>query len=174
MDERSSISFSIADHITTLWPVFASILPRAVPHVPVPRIPILLNPTIPLNHKVYRYEKLPRLNLKESEPFIPYKALLIVLSSVSHTAAMSCTATMNVSATNLRQPLTEPLLTLVCVSISSARRSFYVPLLWKDLCLYPISHSLKNAVISTLFGVFYVHIISVDSGINSTYCNNHL
>lgn len=28
-------------------------------------------------------------HLKESEPFIPYKALLIVLSSVSHTAAMS-------------------------------------------------------------------------------------
>ena len=36
--------------------------------------------------------KQPRLNLQESEPFIPYKALLIVLSSVSHTAAMSCSA----------------------------------------------------------------------------------
>ena len=41
------------------------------------------------------YQRLqPRLNLKESEPFIPYKALLIVLSSVNHTAAMSCTVTM--------------------------------------------------------------------------------
>lgn len=38
------------------------------------------------------YQRLqPRLILQESEPFIPYKALLIVLSSVSHTAAMSCT-----------------------------------------------------------------------------------
>nr|DAP81115.1 MAG TPA: hypothetical protein [Caudoviricetes sp.] len=35
-------------------------------------------------------------------------------------------------------------------------------------------HSQKIIVVSTLFGVFYVHIISVDSGINSTYCNNHL
>jgi len=28
------------------------------------------------------------------KPFIPYKALLIILSSVSHTAAMSCTAAL--------------------------------------------------------------------------------
>ena len=34
--------------------------------------------------------------------------------------------------------------------------------------------SSKYAVISTLFSVFCVYIISVDSGINSTYCNNHL
>ena len=44
---------------------------------------------------IFAYQRLqPRLNLKESEPFIPYKALLIVLSSVSHTAAMSCTAAL--------------------------------------------------------------------------------
>ena len=41
-------------------------------------------------------------HLKESEPFIPYKALLIVLSSVSHAAAMSCAATMNVAMANSR------------------------------------------------------------------------
>ena len=43
----------------------------------------------------FAYQRLqPRLNLKDSEPFIPYKALLIVLNNVSHTAAMSCTAAM--------------------------------------------------------------------------------
>ena len=42
---------------------------------------------------IFAYQRLqPRLNLQESEPSIPYKALLIVLSSVIYTAAMSCTA----------------------------------------------------------------------------------
>ena len=71
-------------------------------------------------------------------------------------------------------PSTANLLTLVCVSISSARRSFYVPLLWKDLCLFLMSYSRKIIVTSTLFSVFCVYIISVYSGINSTYRNNHL
>ena len=45
------------------------------------------------------YQRLqPRLILQESEPFIPYKALLIVLSSVSYIAAMSCNATMSCAA----------------------------------------------------------------------------
>ena len=48
-----------------------------------------------------------------------------------------------------------------------------IPSLWKDLCLYLMPHSRKSTVASTLFDVFCVHIISVYSGINSTYCNNH-
>ena len=52
---------------------------------------------------IFAYQRLqPRLNLQESEPSIPYKALLIVLSSVSHAAAMSCAATMNVAMANSR------------------------------------------------------------------------
>ena len=43
--------------------------------------------------------KQPRLILQESEPFIPYKALLIVLSSMVHTAAMSCTAALGLRYT---------------------------------------------------------------------------
>ena len=42
--------------------------------------------------------------LQESEPFIPYKALLIALSSVNHTAAMSCTATMNATVAAVFSP----------------------------------------------------------------------
>lgn len=57
--------------------------------------------TAAANAAIFAYQRLqPRLNLKESEPFIPYKAPLIVLSSVIYTAAMSCTATMNVAMAN--------------------------------------------------------------------------
>ena len=45
---------------------------------------------------IFAYQRLqPRLNLKEPEPFIPYKALLIVLGSVSRATAMSCTVAVN-------------------------------------------------------------------------------
>lgn len=58
--------------------------------------------------------------------------------------------------------------------LRSKLHHFNVPLLWKGLCLYLMSHSQKSAVISTVFGIFCVYIISVYSSINSTYRNNHL
>ena len=75
---------------------------------------------------------------------------------------------------------TDYLLTLSCKNLTGAE-AFSSPLsvistpsLWKTLCLHLMLHPRKSTVISTLFGVFYIHIISVDSGINSTYRNNHL
>ena len=48
------------------------------------------------------YQRLqPRLNLKESEPFIPYKALLIVLSSVIYTLPL-CLAPLQWGSTTLK------------------------------------------------------------------------
>lgn len=58
---------------------------------------------------IFSYQRLqPRLILQESEPFIPYKALLIVLSSVSpHCRYVSCTAKNErfYGKFTLRQPL---------------------------------------------------------------------
>ena len=147
----------------------------------------------------YYHKKQPRLILQESEPFLLSKALILIvrftrvlcrLRCVHHSCywpvlctslCASCSPVAHSPSYHLHKLCltvtiitVEPLLTLVCVSISSARRSFYVPLLWKDLCLFLMSHSRKIIVASTLFGVFYIHIISVDSGINSTYRNNHL
>ena len=48
------------------------------------------------------YQRLQPKLISKSLSRFSYKALLIVLSSVSHTAAMSCTEAMNVSATNSR------------------------------------------------------------------------
>ena len=101
------------------------------------------------------YQRLqPRLNLKESEPFIPYKALLIVLSSVIHTADMSCTATtllLHHSLISLRKPLQllDFLRQSVCFTVfSSSRESLSLFLMTpssrhRNPCIYARNHSYR-------------------------------
>lgn len=94
---------------------------------------------------------------------------LTVLRTLRHKLCLTVTIITAVS-----------LLTLSCEHLISAEvfssplSVISTPSLWKDLCLFLMSHSRKIIVASTLFGVFYLYIISMYSGINSTYRNNHL
>ena len=101
--------------------------------------------------------KTAQTHLKESEPFYPYKALLIALSSVSHTADMSCTTTtllLHYSLISLRKPLQllDFLRQSVCFTVFSSSR--------ESLSLFLMTLSL-----ATRIHVFMPEITHIATGV---------
>ena len=143
VDDKLSISFSIADHITTSLPVFASILPMAVPQVPVPKMPILLNTLIPL--KFVFISKQPRL-ISKSLSRLVFKLLIVSYLLELHIGVLLLCEPHSCYNSIAHTQLT-PRHSLILQSKHSSMMTFSSPS--KPLSLFLTSHSGKMSIFSS-------------------------